>query len=164
VIFADRFTVRAPIERVWSFLRDAERVAACVPGVERIDVLDDRRYHVVVGASVSFLTLSFALDVTVTDVDEPRRLVSVAQGVDARLRERVKLTSELSLEPAGPEETLVGYRIELGVAGKLASMGLGVIRGKARQMATAFASGLRARLEAASEKDAPGRQPPTAQG
>jgi carbon monoxide dehydrogenase subunit G len=163
VIFEDRFTVRAPIERVWSFLRDAEQVASCVPGVERIDVHDDRRYHVVVGSSVSFLTLSFALDVTVTDVDEPRRLVSVAQGVDARLRERVKLTSELRLEPAGPEETVVGYRIEVGVAGKLASMGLGVIRGKARQTATAFASSLRGRLEAASEKDAPGRPPPTAQ-
>jgi uncharacterized protein len=161
VIFEDRFTVRAPIERVWNFLRDAERVASCVPGVEQIDVIDDRRYHVVVGASVSFLTLSFPLDVTVTDVDEPRRLVSVAQGVDARLRERVKLTSELRLDPSGPEETVVGYRIELGVAGKLASMGLGVIRGKARQIATAFASGVRTRLEAVSEKDARGRPPAT---
>jgi carbon monoxide dehydrogenase subunit G len=150
VIFEDRFTARAPIERVWSFLRDAERVASCIPGVEQIDVIDDHRYHVIASASVSFLTLSFAMDVTVTDVDEPRRLVSVAQGVDARLRERVKLTSELRLEPAGPEETVVDYRIELDVTGKLASMGLGVIKGKARQMATNFASAVRARLEAAS--------------
>jgi carbon monoxide dehydrogenase subunit G len=150
VTFEDRFTVQAPIERVWTFLRDAERVASCIPGMERIEVIDDRRYHVVAGASVSFLSLSFALDVTVTEVDEPHRLVSVAHGLDARLRERVKLTSELRLEAAGPEETVIGYRIELGVVGKLASMGLTVIKGKARQMATAFASGVRARLEAAS--------------
>ena len=150
MIFEDRFTVRAPVERVWAFLRDAERVAPCIPGMERIEVIDDRRYRVVAGASVSFLSLSFAMDVTVTEVDEPRRLVSVAQGLDARLRERVKLTSELRLEAAGPEETVVDYRIELGVVGKLASMGLGVIKGKARQMATAFASGVRTRLEAAS--------------
>jgi carbon monoxide dehydrogenase subunit G len=147
VIFEDRFTVRAPIERVWAFLRDAERVAPCIPGMERIEIIDDRRYHVIAGASVSFLSLSFALDVTVTEIDEPRRLVSVAQGLDARLKERVKLTSELRLEASGPEETVVSYRIELGVVGKLASMGLSVIKGKARQMATGFASGIRQRLE-----------------
>jgi uncharacterized protein len=150
VIFEDRFTVRAPIDRVWAFLRDAEQVAPCIPGMRRIEIIDDRRYRVVAEASVSFLSLSFAMDVTVTEVDEPRRLVSVAQGLDARLRERVKLTSELRLEAAGPEETVVDYRIELGVVGKLASMGLGVIKGKARQMATAFATGVRTRLEAAS--------------
>ncbi|HEY7138847.1 MAG TPA: SRPBCC domain-containing protein [Methylomirabilota bacterium] len=149
MIFEDRFTVRAPIERVWAFLRDAERVAPCVPGVERIEVIDDRRYRVVALASVSFLSLSFAMDVTVTEVDEPRRLVSVAQGIDARLRERVKLTSELGLEAAGPGETIVDYRIELGVVGKLASLGLSVIKGKARQMATAFAGSVRDRLETA---------------
>ena len=109
MIFEDRFTVRAPIERVWAFLRDAERVARCIPGVERIEVLDDRRYQVVAGASVSFLSLSFALDVTVTEVDEPRRLVSVAKGQDARLKERVNLTSELRLEAAGPAETVLAY-------------------------------------------------------
>lgn len=150
MIFEDRFTVRAPIERVWTFLRDAERVAPCIPGMERIEVIDDRRYHVIAGASVSFLSLSFALDVTVTEIDEPRRLVSVAQGLDARLKERVKLTSDLRLEAAGPEETVVNYRIELGVVGKLASMGLSVIKGKARQMATGFASGIRQRLETAT--------------
>lgn len=148
MIFEDRFTVRAPLERVWAFVRDAEQVAPCVPGVERIEVVDDRRYHVVAGASVSFLTLSFALDVAVTEVDELRRLVSVAQGLDARLRERVKLTSELRLEAASPAETHVGYRIEVDVTGKLASLGLGVVKGKARQMATAFATNVRARLEA----------------
>jgi hypothetical protein len=148
VTFEDRFTVRAPVGRVWAFLRNAEQVAWCIPGTERIEVLDDRRYHVVAGASVSFLSLSFALDVTVTEIEEPHRLVSVAEGIDARLKERVKLTSELRLEPLGPEETAVSYRIELGVAGKLASMGLSVIKGKARQMATAFANGIRDRLEA----------------
>lgn len=150
MVFEDRFTVRAPIGRVWAFVRNAEQVARCVPGTERLEVLDDRRYRAVVSASVSFLRLAFTLDVTVTEVDEPRRLVSVAEGIDARLKERGKLTSELRLEPLGPEDTAVNYRIELAVAGKLAAMGLSVITGKARQMATAFANGIRDRLEAAA--------------
>ncbi len=148
MIFEDRFTVKAPVERVWAFLRDPQQVAQCIPGTERIDVVDDTHYHVVAGARVSFLSLSFAMNVTLTEIDEPRRLVSVAEGMDNRLKERVKLTSALTLEPVGPAETAVAYRIELGVFGKLASIGFAVIKGKAKQMAVDFANAIRTRLEA----------------
>jgi carbon monoxide dehydrogenase subunit G len=150
MIFEDRFLVRAPVEKVWAFLRDPQQVALCIPGTEAVDVVDDTHYRVIAGARVSFLSLSFALEVTLTQIEELRRLVSRAEGSDARLKERVKLTSELTLEPSGLGETAVSYRIELDVFGKLASLGLTVIRGKARQMANEFASGIRARLEAAA--------------
>lgn len=148
--FEDRFIVKAPIEQVWAFLRDPREVGRCIPGTERIDVVDDTHYRVVAGARVSFLSLSFQLDVTLTEVVEPRRLVSVAEGTDARLKERVKLTSTLTLDPVGPAETAVAYRIELGVFGKLASIGFAVIKGKAKAMAAEFADTIRARLEAAA--------------
>lgn len=150
MIFEDRFTVQAPLERVWAFLRDPQQVGACIPGTERIDVIDDRHYHVVAGARVSFLSVSFAMNVEVTEIDEPRRLVSVAEGMDSRIKERVKLTAALDLEPQGPAATEVSYRIELAVFGKLAALGLGVIKGKAKQMADDFAGSIRSRLEGAS--------------
>jgi uncharacterized protein len=150
VIFEDRFTVKAPVEKVWAFLRDPQQVAQCIPGTERVDVLDDTHYHVVAGARVSFLSLSFAMNVTLTEIEEPRRLVSTAEGMDGRLKERVKLSSALTLEPLGPDATAVGYRIELTVFGKLASLGFSVIRGKAGQMAADFATAIRTRLETAA--------------
>lgn len=150
MIFEDRFSVRAPIEDVWAFLRDPERVSGCIPGAERVDVIDDRHYRVVAGARVAFLSVSFAMNVTVTEVEEPRRLVSVAEGMDARIKERVKLSSALTLEPRDEATTEVTYRIDLAVFGKLASLGLPVIKGKAGQMAADFAACIRARLEAAA--------------
>jgi carbon monoxide dehydrogenase subunit G len=150
VIFEDRFTVQAPVEKVWAFLRDPERVGQCIPGTERIDVIDDRHYHVVAGAKVSLLSVSFAMNVTVTEIEEPLRLVSVAEGMDARIKERVKLSSALTLEPRGPAATDVTYTIDLTVFGKLASLGFGVIKVKARQMAADFATCIRTRLEAAA--------------
>jgi carbon monoxide dehydrogenase subunit G len=68
--------------------------------------------------------------------------------MDARLKERVKLGAALTLEPRGPDATDVSYRIELTVFGKLAALGLGVIKGKAGQMAADFATSIRTRLEA----------------
>jgi carbon monoxide dehydrogenase subunit G len=150
MLFEDRFTVKAPVETVWAFLRDPERVGTCIPGTERVEVVDDTHYRVRAGARVSFLSVSFELHVTVTEIDAPRRLVSTAEGMDPRIKERVRLAAELTLEPLSPTETLVGYRIDLGVFGKLASLGLGVIKGKAKQMAHEFAEGIRARLEAAA--------------
>ena len=150
MIFEDRFTVKAPIDTVWAFLRDPHQVAQCIPGTEKIEVIDDTHYHVVAGARVSFLSMSFSMNVTVTEIDAPRRLVSVAEGSDARLKERVKLTSQLTLEALSATETTLGYRIDLNVFGKLASIGFSVIKGKAKQMADDFASGIRARLEASA--------------
>ena len=150
MIFEDRFTVQAPVDRVWAFLRDPHQVGRCIPGTERIDVIDDRHYHVVAGAKVSFLSVSFAMNVTVTEIEEPLRLVSVAEGMDARIKERVKLSSALTLEPRGPAATEVTYTIDLTIFGKLASLGFGVIKGKAKQMAADFATCIRTRLEAAA--------------
>ena len=96
---------------------------------------------------MSFLSVSFALKVVVTEIEEPRRLVSVAEGMDARLKERVKLGAELRLRALDPSETEVSYRIDLTVFGKLASLGLTVIKGKARQMASDFAANIRRTLE-----------------
>ena len=150
MIFEDRFTVRAPVETVWAFLRDPQQVAQCIPGAEAIDVIDDRHYHVTAGARVAFLSVSFAMNVTVTEIEEPVRLVSVAEGMDARIKERVKLRSTLTLEPRGGEATAVSYTIDLAVFGKLASLGFAVIKGKAGQMAADFAARIKTRLEDAA--------------
>ena len=150
MIFEDRFTVQAPVEKVWAFLRDPQQVAPCIPGTESIEVIDDRHYHVVAGARVGFLSVSFAMNVTVTEIEEPVRLVSVAEGMDARIKERMKLRSTLTLEPRGAEATDVSYSIDLNVFGKLASLGFAVIKGKAGQMAADFATCVRTRLEAAA--------------
>jgi uncharacterized protein len=150
VTFEEEFTVNAPVNEVWAFLRDPEQVARCIPGAERVEPIDDTHYRVTAGAKVSFLSLSFALNVTLTEIDEPRRFVSVAEGMDARLKERVKLVAALILEPAEAAQTIVRYRIDLTVYGKLASLGLSVIKGKAKQMAADFATAIRTRLEAAA--------------
>src|SRR2546428_6220301 len=119
MLFEDRFVVQAPVETVWTFVRDAEQVARCIPGLEHMDVVDDTHYRVVAGAKVSFLSVSFAMNVTVTEIEEPTRLVSVAEGMDPRLKERVQLSAALTLEPRGPDATEVTYRIELTIFGKL---------------------------------------------
>jgi carbon monoxide dehydrogenase subunit G len=42
MIFEDQFTVQAPAQEVWVFLRDPQQVANWIPGTEHIEVIDDR--------------------------------------------------------------------------------------------------------------------------
>src|SRR3970282_2203365 len=37
------FDVRAPGDRVWAFLSDMRKVGSCVPGVQSVDIHDERR-------------------------------------------------------------------------------------------------------------------------
>ncbi|MDF3010688.1 MAG: hypothetical protein K0S03_1484, partial [Burkholderiales bacterium] len=37
-----KFAVNARPEELWTFIRDFESLCTCIPGVEKIDLLDDR--------------------------------------------------------------------------------------------------------------------------
>lgn len=146
--FEDRFVVRAPIGKVWAFLRNPTEVAQCVPGTEKVEVIDGQHYHVIAGAKVSFLSVTFALKVTLTDIQEPQRLVAEAEGIDTRIKDRVKVRSEMDLREVSSQETEISYKTDVVVFGKLAAIGFSVIQGKARQMAAEFTRSVRSRLEA----------------
>lgn len=145
--FEDTFVVKAPIGKVWAFLRNPSEMARCVPGTEKIDVIDERHYHLIAGAKVSFLTVTFAMKVTITDIQEPRRLAAEAEGIDARIKDRVRLRSEMNLREVGPEETEINYKTDMTIFGKLAAIGFSVIQGKAKQMAAEFTRSIRRKLE-----------------
>ncbi len=38
------FIVQAPIERVWDYLLDVEKVAPCMPGAQLTDIVDDHTW------------------------------------------------------------------------------------------------------------------------
>ncbi|MGI0148587.1 MAG: CoxG family protein, partial [Thermoplasmata archaeon] len=37
------FDVIAPVAQVWSFLSDLRKVGQCVPGVENVELIDEKR-------------------------------------------------------------------------------------------------------------------------
>ena len=43
---ANTIVIDAPIQKTWDFLLDATKVAACVPGVENVEKVDEDNYIV----------------------------------------------------------------------------------------------------------------------
>jgi len=75
-----RFTVNAPPPELWKFLRDFESLCTCIPGVERINVLDDRTAELTVKEKVGVVPLIVELRAQIDSEEPPRRLHATAKG------------------------------------------------------------------------------------
>ena len=60
----NEFVVNAPIERVWNYVLDVERLAPCAPGAELTEVVDDRTWKGQLNVKVGPISMSFAATVT----------------------------------------------------------------------------------------------------
>ncbi len=147
MVIEETFTVRAPIEKVWDFLMDPDASGPCVPGCERIEVLDDKTYRVRVKTKISFISFTFNLKVEITAMNPPFHLESVSAGEDSKMTSNIRVKSSLDLESVSEMETGISYRSDVSLFGKLGTMGLSVVKGKAKQLGKEFAGAVKSRLE-----------------
>ncbi len=154
-VFEQVFRVSAPIDRVWEFLLDVERLAPCIPGCDRIERIDDTSFFIVVAARVGIVQARFKLRVTMTEKQPPHHLSSVAKGEDSMLGSSVEMQNRLDLEAVGPDETEVRYRSEVTVLGRLGSIGFSVMKEKVRRQGEEFAANVKRQLASASASPAP---------
>ncbi|HUJ85424.1 MAG TPA: SRPBCC domain-containing protein [Burkholderiales bacterium] len=90
-----RFSVSAPPQELWRFLRDFRALCTCIPGVERIDVLDERTAELTVRERIGAVPLVVALRAEIDAEDPPRRLHATARA------EHLTMAIEVALEPSG---------------------------------------------------------------
>ena len=146
-LFEEEFTVGAAPDAVWDFLLDPKRVAPCLPGCESVEVEDATTYRVRLTVKVGFLSTTQNLKVEIVESDRPRHLVSLARGEDRKLASQVEVRNTLDLAPGTGAGTLVRYRSEVRVLGRLGSIGDAVMKVKAKQLAGDFAANVRAAIE-----------------
>jgi carbon monoxide dehydrogenase subunit G len=136
---------------VWEFLVDPARLAPCLPGCQSLEVVDANTYRVTLSVKVGFLSTTQDMRMTVVEMDRPRRLVAVGRGEDRRLGSQVDVRSTLDLSPgATVSSTLVHYRSEVKVLGRLGSVGDAVMKVKAAELAGEFATRVRRAIESAA--------------
>jgi carbon monoxide dehydrogenase subunit G len=140
--------VKAPVDAVWQALLDPDRLAACMPGIERVEVLEPTRFVVHVAVKVGIVRARFALKVTVVETRPPHYLRSETVGEETGMLSSLRQSTELTLESAGPAETRLAVRTDLDVFGRLGTFGHGVIQAKADRMWQDFAANLAAAVAA----------------
>jgi len=141
--------VAAPRERVWKMLLDPHVMAACVPGMESIEVLSDTDYTATLQVKLSFVSARIRLKICIAQMRAPAYLCSIGTGEDSTVTSTLKQTSEIFLDEHGPNGTQLRMDINVELLGRLGTFGLNAMKTKADRMWEEFARNLAARVEAA---------------
>jgi len=147
-----RTEVAAPRARVWETVIDPRNVAACAPGLDSIEAVDDRHFRATARVRVAFFTVGLTVELERLATEPFDRVELAAHGEAAGSRIEAHGEIRLSGPDAGP--TAVDWRADLEPTGTVASLGDGVLRPMATKLVEDGIACLKARLEA--EAAAPG--------
>jgi len=141
--------LRATIGDAWRLLRDTERLAKLVPGVDSVMRLDDperEAHRVQVTEKVGPFKVTMKLDVTITEVVDLSTLCATVKGGDVTGMTRATgpVRVELSELPGGTSLTLT---VNVEVLGKLATLGAPVIRRRVAELFKQFGERLVAEFQ-----------------
>ncbi len=147
MLVEQKFRVKAPIQKVWDFILDPEKIGACIPGCEKVEVVGDKVYESSVKVKVGLISLTMKSKTTVTETDPPRHLKSVTEGQDALKAGTFHQESVLDLTEISSNEVEVSYSANTRVVGKLATFGEKIMRATAKKLGDQFAKNIQVRLE-----------------
>ncbi len=150
----NEFTVAAPIDRVWAYLLDVERVAPCMPGAELTEVVDDRTWKGKTSIKVGPVALSFAGTVVMQERDDAAHRVALkAQGMEQRGKGAASASVVSRLEEVAGG-TKVTMQADLTVSGAVAQYGRGMIQDISQRLTGEFAACLERNITAEAASSA----------
>lgn len=153
-----RYPIAASLEQGWAVLRDIRAVAACMPGAQITEQLDDSHFKGTVKSKVGPAVMSFGGDIELQGLDaDARSLKMLGKGADkAGSSASMQLTAHLEAGETAGQSVLVGQATII-VSGKLAQFGSRLLVPVSDAMLAQFADNFRAAaaaVPAASQADA----------
>jgi carbon monoxide dehydrogenase subunit G len=140
-------TVAVDRPAAFAIVRDPMRLARCIPGCTDVREAGPDRYTAVLTSQVAFMTLSFKVIVDVTRVEPPETIEATITGDAVGLSGRVAATARLDLAEASDSRTTLRYATQVGLTGKLGSLGQPVLRATSAKMARQFGDNLKTEIE-----------------
>jgi carbon monoxide dehydrogenase subunit G len=145
----NEFNVPAPIDHVWTYLLDVERVAPCMPGAELTEVVDDHTWKGKVNMKLGPVSLAFAGTVTMQERDDQaKRIVLAAKGMEQKGKGAANASVTSWLEQ-GDGVTNVKMRADIHLTGTVAQLSRGLLPEVSRKLTQQFADCLLQSMRAA---------------
>ncbi|WP_299452477.1 carbon monoxide dehydrogenase subunit G [uncultured Pigmentiphaga sp.] len=126
-----------PREVVWGALNDTEVLKASVPGCESITELGDGKYEVTMQAAIGPIKAKFKGTMQITDAKPPKGYSLIFEGAGGAAG-FARGGAQVELVEIDHNSTLLQYRSEATVGGKLAQIGARLVDSAARMMSDRF--------------------------
>jgi len=141
---AEELALSAPLDEVWSLLRDTPRLAVLLPGVENVTSLPEEgmeAYSATVSERIGPFKITMNLEVRITETIEPSLLKAAIKGADSMGLNRMTGSMQVGLIPA-PSGTQMRFEASIEILGKLATLGAVPIRRRTTQAFAEFAKNI----------------------
>jgi uncharacterized protein len=142
----ESFLINASQDDVWQLMFDIPRLSQCVPGLQSVEIVDDKTYRGKLVVRVGPLRSEFSGSVILTEIARPDRLAGTVQGADKSSASSIKANFTGRLKPVA-DGTEASFEVEANLRGRLAQFGGPVINATAKKLTAEFAKNLKAQLE-----------------
>ncbi len=151
--FDNTLEVPLPLAEAWQLLLDIKRIAACIPGAELTEIVDERTYKGKVAVRIGPVALSLVGHARLENIDIANHQARVkAHGSDPKGRGSTDSVISFRLEPS-ESGTRVLIHADVKLAGAIAQYGRGsgMIQSVASQLIGQFGEALKAQIAAGME-------------
>ena len=145
--FSGTETIAASIAKVWAYLLDVHKVAACTPGFQSLEELGEEHWKAVISVGIGSVKAKFTLDATRPEKHEPDLMVVQARGKAPG--SAVELSGRMNLSAVDPQHTRMDWTAQVAVSGTIASVGARLLNQTAEKLTGQFFECLKAKLQTA---------------
>jgi len=151
MILKGNVTIRAPRKKVWDFMTDPEQIGQCVPGVEKIEIIEPlKRYGGIVSVGFGAVKARFSGEVEILELDEPNHAKLKAHGsASGSVADAV---SEMDLSDGPDGATLLHWTADVTIGGQLASLAARLMVPVSEKLAGIFYDQVRKKIESENMK------------
>jgi carbon monoxide dehydrogenase subunit G len=142
-----KFTMKAPIQKVWDFLLAPGTLASCIPGAEKMEAIDDKTWEGMVKQKVGPITVKLAFTQTLTDLDPPKHVKAVGRGSAMGGAGTFSQETIVDIKEVGGGEVEVAYSSNVSLVGRLATFGERIMRAKVNKTGEQFINNLQNALK-----------------
>ena len=132
------FRIPAGVEEVWSALNDASILRQCIPGCKELENISATELTAKMQSKIGPVKTNFITRLTLSEMNPPNSYVISGEGKGGAAG-FARGSAEVKLHQDG-DETVLCYKAEVKVGGKIAQVGSRLIDGTARKLAQDFFS------------------------
>jgi carbon monoxide dehydrogenase subunit G len=145
MFFEGVFSIKAPREKVWSYISNPELVAKTLPELKELKIHSENRFTAKVRLGIGWIKGDFDFDFTIADIipGAHARLLSHGTGV----KSQIDFDAVIDLTDSPEGGSILSWKANVMVGGLLASVGQRLIGSAAEKIVNQLFEGLRQELE-----------------
>jgi len=142
-----KFTMKAPIQKVWDFLLAPGTLVSCIPGAEKMEPVDDKTWEGIVKQKVGPIGIKLQFTQTFAEIEPPKHLKAVGRGSAVGGAGTFTQETIVDLTEPAKGEVEVAYRSNVSMVGRLATFGERIMRAKVNKVGKEFTDNLQEKLK-----------------